>query len=208
MYEYHRGFEKSGYHFNVTTILIKINFAVYFIIQFFPAVYSYLALYIYNFFNYKMYWQIITYMFVLDPVNLSHILFNMLGLFIFGNYLEQVMGSREYLIYYLTAGLGAGILALFLKTNVIGASGAIFAVLLGFATYFPNARILVFFVIPMKAPVAVILFAALSIFFQFSGAMGNIAHWAHLAGLVIGYFYFLIRLRINPIKVFIENMRR
>jgi len=132
----------------------------------------------------------------------------MLGLFIFGSQLELRMGSREFLIYYLAAGIGAGILALLLKIPVIGASGAIYALLLGFATYFPNAKILVFFFFPLKAPVAVLLFAGLSIFFQFSGSFGGVAHWAHLAGIAVGYLYFVIRLKINPVKVFIENFRR
>lgn len=208
MYEYHRGTGKPEYSFNATTILILINIGVYIIIKLFPNLLNYLALYTPLFINFKMYWQLITYMFVHDPFGFSHILFNMLGLFIFGNQLEWRMGSREFLIYYFAAGIGAGILALIIQTPVIGASGAIYALLLAFATYFPNARILVFFFLPMKAPVAVLIFAALSLFFQFSGALGGIAHWAHLAGLVVGYFYFLLRLKINPVKVFIDNMRR
>jgi membrane associated rhomboid family serine protease len=208
MYEYHRGTDRPEYKFNVTTILVLINIGVHIIIKLFPNLMNYLALYTPNFLNYRMYWQILTYMFVHSQISFTHILFNMLGLFIFGNQLEWRMGSREFLFYYLSAGIGAGILALFLKIPVIGASGAIYALLLGFATYFPNAKILVFFFFPMKAPLAVLLFAGLSIYFQFSGSFGGVAHWAHLAGIVVGYLYFLLRLKINPVKVFLENMRR
>ena len=208
MYEYHRASEKPQYKLNVSTILVLINIAVYILIKLFPMLIDYLALYTPNFINHKMYWQLISYMFIHDPYSFSHILFNMLGLFIFGSQLELRMGSREFLIYYLAAGIGAGILALLLKIPVIGASGAIYALLLGFATYFPNAKILVFFFFPLKAPVAVLLFAGLSIFFQFSGSFGGVAHWAHLAGIAVGYLYFVIRLKINPVKVFIENFRR
>ncbi len=208
MYEYHRGTGKPSYNLNVTTILILINIGVFIIIKFFPWLINYLALYTPYFINYKMYWQLITHMFVHDPGGFSHILFNMLGLFLFGSQVESQMGSKEFLIFYLTAGLGAGIVALLLNIPVIGASGAIYALLLAFATYFPNAKILVFFVLPMKAPIAVLVFTVLSIYFQFSGAFGGVAHFAHLAGLAVGYLYFVLRLKINPVKVFIENLRR
>ncbi len=208
MYEYHRGTGKPQSRLNVTTILVIINIGVYILIKLVPQLFNYLLLYSDYFFIKRYYWQIITYLFVHDPSGFSHILFNMIGLFLFGNQLESRMGSREFLIYYLVAGIGAGILALLLKVPVIGASGAIYALLLGFATYFPNAKILVFFFFPLKAPVAVLLFAGLSIFFQFSGSFGGVAHWAHLAGIAVGYLYFVIRLKINPVKVFIENFRR
>jgi len=148
-------------------------------------------------------WQLLTYMFV--HANFTHILFNMLGLYLFGIPLEREMGSSEFLLYYLSAGLGVGIISLLLGVNVVGASGAIYALLLGFATYFPHARIFLFGLLPLQAPVAVLAFAAMSIFFQLTGLQGGVAHFAHLAGIVLGYLYFLLRLGINPIRVFLDR---
>jgi membrane associated rhomboid family serine protease len=132
----------------------------------------------------------------------GHILFNMLGLFIFGPQLERQMGSTEFLVLYLFTGIGTGFFSFLMGTNVVGASGAIYGLLLAFATYFPDARIFIWGILPLRAPIAVILFAGLSLFFHFSGVMGGVAHLAHLAGIVLAYFYFVVRLGINPIRVF------
>ena len=102
-----------------------------------------------------------------------HIFFNMLGLFIFGTQLEKRMGSSEFLLLYLFTGLGTGLFALLLGMNVVGASGAIYALLLAFAVYFPDARIIIWFV-PMRAPIAVLVFTGLSLVFHFTGFMGGI----------------------------------
>jgi membrane associated rhomboid family serine protease len=146
-------------------------------------------------------WQLVTYMFV--HASFTHILFNMLGLYIFGIPLEREMGSSEFLVYYLSTGIGVGIISLLLGVNVVGASGAVYALLLGFATYFPHSRIFLFGLLPLQAPVAVLVFAAMSIFYQVTGFQGGVAHFAHLAGIVLGYLYFVLRLGINPIQVFL-----
>ena len=144
-------------------------------------------------------------MFVYSPFYPIPILFNMLGLFIFGRSLEKKMGSREFLIYYFVTGIGAVILFLFLKVPIVGASGVVFAILLAFATYFPNKKINLLFVLPIKAPFAVLLFAGLSLLFQFVGSVNNIVHLTNLTGILIGFIYFVYRLKINPIKVFKEK---
>jgi membrane associated rhomboid family serine protease len=148
-------------------------------------------------------WQVFTYMFV--HANFGHILFNMFGLYMFGIPLEREMGSTEFLIYYLSTGIGVGIVSLLLGVNVVGASGAIYALLLGFATYFPHSRIFLLGLLPLQAPVAVLVFAAMSLFFQFTGIQGGVAHFAHLAGIGFGYLYFVVRLGINPIRVFLDR---
>lgn len=141
-------------------------------------------------------WQIFTYMFMHgDP---SHILFNMYSLFIFGITIEDVWGGRKFLLYYLFCGVGAGIciflINLIMGHNVltIGASGAIFGLLFAFGALFPEAEVLLFFIIPMKARTMVIVFAAIELFFEFSGGAGNISHIGHLGGLLFGIIYFLI----------------
>jgi len=194
---------------NVTMILIIINVIIFIFTLTIPnQIIYYLGLFSPLVFQKGFIWQIVTYMFVHSPSGFAHILFNMLALFLFGSLLERRLGSKEYLLFYLVSGTLTGILSLFLNMNVIGASGAIFAVLLASATFFPEQRVLLFFVLPVKAPVAVIIFTGLSLVFLFTDRYTNIAHFAHLGGLVFGYLYLLIRFRINSIKVFIDSLKR
>jgi membrane associated rhomboid family serine protease len=201
-------------YYNVTFILIAVNVAV-FLLQLlwkqvyiyrniaYPAVYFFLGLNPELIIGKSFIWQIFTYMFVHGGY--LHILFNMLVLFMFGVQLERRMGSTEFLLLYLVTGAGVGLISLALGMNVVGASGAIYGLLLAFATYFPDARIVIFFLLPVRAPVAVLIFAVLSIVFQFTGAFGGVAHFAHLAGIVFGFLYFVVRLGINPIRQFLDR---
>jgi membrane associated rhomboid family serine protease len=196
-----RPFKYSFY--NASLFLIAGNVLIFLLNRLAPQSFIYLGLFPQLVVQRGFVWQIFTYMFVHG--GFWHILFNMLGLFIFGVPLERRMGSSEFLLFYLTTGLGTGLFSLLAGTNVVGASGAIYGLLLGFATYFPQARLLVFGIIPLRAPLAVVLFAGLSIAFQVTGAMGGVAHLAHLAGIILGYLYFVIRLGINPVRVFLEK---
>jgi membrane associated rhomboid family serine protease len=150
-------------------------------------------------------WTFVTYMFVHDFRGLSHILFNMLGLYIFGSYVEKQMGSREFLLYYFVTGALAGVLSFavyYLTGNymaaLMGASGAIFAVELAFAVFFPNAVIYVWGILPLRAPVMVLAFTALELFFSLTGLRANVAHLTHLAGFGFGWLYFLVRFGVSP----------
>jgi len=155
-----------------------------------------------------MVWQLCTYMFVHDPRGFSHILFNMLGLFIFGIQVERQMGSKEFILYYLVTGTLAGIasFAVFNATGsqvmLMGASGALFAVELAFAAFFPNAIIYIWGIIPLRAPVMVLGYTALELFFSITGMQGSVAHLTHLFGFAAGWLYFLIRFNINPWRAF------
>ena len=191
--------------YNATLILIGINVFVFLIQRLYGPATSLLGLYAPYVLQRGYVWQIFTYMFTHG--SFQHILFNMFGLFMFGTQLEKQMGSSEFLMFYLFAGVGAGVFTVIINMNalVVGASGAIFALLLAFATYFPRSRILFFYFIPMPAPLAVAIFAVLSIVMQVTGLMGGIAHLAHLAGIVLGYIYFVVRLGINPIRVFLDS---
>lgn len=155
-------------------------------------------------------WQLITYMFM--HANFYHLLFNMLGLYFFGTQVERTIGSNEFLLFYLVCGVGAGAVSLIgyllsgqVNVYLLGASGAVYAVLLAFATYYPTARIFIFGIIPMRAPVLVIAFTVIAVFSGVLGRRGNVAHLTHLAGFIFAYFYLVIRLNINPIKVFLNN---
>jgi len=136
-------------------------------------------------------WQLVTYMFLHG--GLMHIAFNMLALWMFGSQLERVWGTREFLRYYFITGIGAGLINIaFTPTShmpTIGASGAIFGLLLAYGVLFPNNLILLYFFIPIKAKYFVILFAALEFLMSRSYTSDGVAHFAHLGGMAVGLLY-------------------
>ena len=135
-------------------------------------------------------WQLVTYMFLHG--GLGHIFFNMLALWMFGSVLEREWGSGEFLKYYLIIGLGGGLCyALFNPGSIIptvGASGAIYGLLLAYAVLYPDAIIYVYFVIPLKAKWFALIFGAIELLFSLRGSDG-IAHLAHLGGMAFGFLY-------------------
>ena len=129
----------------------------------------------------------------------SHILFNLFSLWMFGGDLENHWGSRKFLFYFLFCGIGAGICTVVITpyqfVPVIGASGAIYGILLAFGWLFPNRLIYIYFLFPIPAKYFVIIFGLLEFFFfSGGGTRGGIAHLTHLGGLVFGLFYWLIPL--------------
>jgi membrane associated rhomboid family serine protease len=135
-------------------------------------------------------WQFFTYMFLHSTTDPWHLIFNMLGLWMFGGEVERMLGSRRFLTLYFTAGIFAGICCCIFTpwTPILGASGAIFAIEVAFAMYFPNSTV-IFYFIPMKAKYLVMIFASITIFNCIIPKAGNIAHFAHLGGLVYGFLF-------------------
>ena len=151
-----------------------------------------------------MFWQPFTYMFV--HANTTHILFNMLILFVFGQYLERLLGSIEFLILYLGVGLLAGVFSLWLywisgtyMVFLLGASGAIYGTVFVFAVLNPHAMLYLMGIIPISARMLVLLYTALDLFNHFGGGT-NVAHMTHLAGFAFAALYCFLRLRINPFQ--------
>ncbi len=144
-------------------------------------------------------WQPVTYMFLHG--GLFHILFNMLALWMFGVELERMWGSRFFVKFYAVAGLGAAattILLSFLpfdfadvlyRSVTIGASGAIYGLLLAYGLYFPDRPIYIYMIFPIPAKYFVLIMGAISFLSSIGGAGGGVAHAAHLGGLVSGYLY-------------------
>jgi membrane associated rhomboid family serine protease len=197
-------------YYNATLTLIIINVGLFLVTFLFPRTTIYLALTPYLVVRERAIWQVVTYMFIHGGT--WHILFNMLALFIFGTPLERKLGSSEFLLYYFITGVGAGLATLVINwytglaiIPVVGASGAIYGLLLAYATLYPDARLFIFGILPLRAPIAVLLFAGLALFSQLTGTRNGVAHLTHLAGFVFGYLYFLIRMGINPIKVFFRR---
>ena len=147
-------------------------------------------------------WQLVSYMFLHG--DFWHILINMLTLWMFGMDLERDWGTRRFLEYYFLCGVGAGVCvivasALFggMGSRTIGASGAIFGLLLAFGLLYPNRVILFSFLFPIKAKYFVMIIGAIAFMSSFSGGSG-VSHIAHLGGMIFGYLYLKARLpRLN-----------
>ncbi len=161
-------------------------------------------------------WQILTHIFMHG--NFGHLLFNMYALWMFGSVLEQLWGPKKFLLYYLVTGLGAAALhmgvqwmeasslvnainengadamnaltryRILMNTPTVGASGAVYGILLAYGMLFPNNELrIIFLPIALKAKYFVIIFAVIELILGLVGG-GNIAHFAHLGGMIFGYF--------------------
>jgi membrane associated rhomboid family serine protease len=144
-------------------------------------------------------WQLVTYGFL--HADNWHLLLNMFMLFMFGGEIERLFGSRWFLIYYFVCLISAAITQLIVAAvaggpygATVGASGAIFGLLLAFGMYFPRRQIqLLIPPIPMPAWAAVTLFGVIELVFGVTGTMSNVAHFAHLGGMVGGFFMIMHR---------------
>ena len=200
-------------YYNASMYLIGINIIVFMITSFSRYTGGYFALIPGYIIQRYWIWQFVTYMFT--HANISHILFNMLGLFFFGVQVEKRMGSSEFLFFYLFTGIAAGIFSFFAFVStgaywipLLGASGAVYAVLLAFASFFPDARIYIFGILPIRAPVLVIGFTVIALASHFMNFRTGVAHLTHLAGFAFAYLYFIVRLKINPLQIFFGKHRR
>ena len=189
----------------VTRNLLIINlivWAICFFVRSIPVVYI-LGLHYFQTKGFYLY-QFFTYMFT--HYEFTHLFFNMFALFMFGGLVEQVMGSKRYLTYYLLTGIGAGIihsLVFFLRIQwfdyvdmvpiAIGASGAVFGLLLAFGMLFPNMPMYFMFIpIPIKAKYLVIGYGVIEFFFGIANFSGDrIGHFAYLGGMLVGLILML-----------------
>ena len=157
-------------------------------------------------------WRLATFMFMHSTMDIFHLLFNMLALWMFGGELEERWGTRKFVTLYFLFGIGSGLFsALYLFdpamrfTPIIGASGAIMGLLTAYAIYYPHRRILLFFVIPVRAWILVAGYAVISFFLSFSYGSG-IAHLVHLGGIVVAFAYLKwwpkLEMKINDYREF------
>ncbi len=153
----------------------------------------------------KMFWQPFTYMFVHGDFN--HLFSNMIGLLLFGLAVEKAIGSKEFILLYLVTGFLSGLFSLLVyvitgnNATLLGASGALFGIMLAFAIIYPRAVIYLFWIIPIPAPLMVVGYAAIELFFEFTGLSAGVAHLTHLFGFVVSWFYFIVRMGVYPIRV-------
>lgn len=150
-------------------------------------------------------WQLVTYMFLHSTGWLSHLLLNMLMLWMFGTEVERAWGTTVFVKYYFICGIGAGLVTclLFRNSTTIGASGAIFGIMLAYGYLFPNRQILFWFIFPMRAISFVLLCAGIELF-SLLGLQDGVAHFAHLGGMLFGYLYLK---RVWRVREFVGEMR-
>ena len=157
-----------------------------------------------------MLWQFVTYMFLHGGV--FHIFFNMLTLFMFGNDLERYWGTRRFLNYYFITGIGAGlcswIVAMHSESVIIGASGAIYGLLLAYGVTYPNRIVYLNFLLPVKVKWLVVIFGAMAFLSSIGGSEPGVASIAHLGGMLVGYLFLKGKDWIDRYKYFNEQRQR
>jgi membrane associated rhomboid family serine protease len=180
-------------------VLIGANVAMFLLTAIVPAMTYRLGLRPADALGSLQLWQLVTYLFLHGGV--SHLLFNMLSLWMFGVELERMWGTAFFTRYYLVCGVGAGLTTILLSfvpgvmgaalygSLTIGASGAIFGILMAYATYFPNRSIYMYFLFPVPVKYFVMIVGAVSLLSAMGGPGDGVAHATHLGGLVVGYLY-------------------
>ncbi len=136
-------------------------------------------------------WQFVTYMFLHGGI--FHIFFNMLTLFMFGNDLERYWGTPRFLNYYFLTGIGAGVCSWLVAMNsrsiIIGASGAIYGLLLAYGMLYPNRIVYLNFLLPVKVKWLVLIMGVMAFFSSIAGDEPGVAHIAHLGGMLVGFVF-------------------
>jgi len=136
-------------------------------------------------------WQLATYMFLHGGI--SHLLFNLLALYMFGGELESYWGSKKFTGYFFFCGIGAALCTVMITSDqfvpIIGASGAIYGLLLAYGWLFPNRLIYIYFLFPIPAKYFVIIFGLIELLSSMQGTGGGVAHLTHLGGLLFGLIY-------------------
>jgi membrane associated rhomboid family serine protease len=157
-----------------------------------------------------MIWQFATYMFL--HADIMHIFFNMLTLFMFGNDLERYWGTRRFLRYYFVTGIGGGVLSWLVAMNsiaaIIGASGAIYGLLLAYGLLYPNRMVYLNFLLPIKVKWLVAILAGINLFSSITGDQPGIAYMAHLGGLLVGFVYLKGPEYLGRLQTYRNNRRR
>ncbi len=146
-----------------------------------------------------MLWQPFTYLFFHGGI--WHVLINMFVLWMFGSELEKYWGKREFLRFFFVIGVGSGLVTVLFSlsssTPVVGASGAIYGVLLAYGLMFPNRLVYLYFLIPIKVKYLVILIGTIAFFSSLNPGDSNISHLTHLSGMIIGFVYLRSNLSSN-----------
>ncbi len=158
----------------------------------------------------KLYiWQPFTYMFL--HAGIWHLSINMFVLWMLGSEIERYWGRKEFLGYYFITGIGSGILTALFSLNstipVVGASGAVYGVLLAYGLMFPNRIIHLYFLIPVKAKYIVIFLGGIAFINSLTNSGSGVSHLTHLSGMVIGFIYMKSNVRISNLSDSLNNLK-
>lgn len=208
----------------VVKALLGANIALFLLQQVVPAIDLYMGLVPAQVLGGLRVWQLATYMFLHGSI--FHILFNMLTLWMFGVELERMWGSRYFAKFYFVSGIGAGLTQLLASlvpiapfaqmyyAQTIGASGAVYGLLLAYAIYFPRRELLFYGLFPIQVRYFVLIMGGIALVSAMNGA-GGVAHMAHLGGIAAGYMYLkggrvhlISEIKYRYLKWRINRMRR
>jgi len=158
--------------------------------------------------EYKL-WQVITYLFLHG--SWIHIIFNMFVLWMFGKDLEVDWGKNEFLIYYFVCGIGSGLITVLFNINspvvIVGASGAIYGVLIAFGFAYPNQIVHLYGVFPLRVKYVVLGLGIFAFFASLSASPSKVSHITHLSGMIIGIIYILLIFKRKNIHLWYVKMR-
>lgn len=199
-------------YFHATLCLILVNAIMFLVCNFLPDLKYYLALNVVFVIRDKMLWQFFTYMFVHQGI--THLVLNMIALLFFGIGVERAIGSKEFLLFYFVCGIFSAILSFALyyfsgnyRIFLLGASGAVYAVLFAYAVCYPRSIIYIWGILPIPAPVMVLIYALIELgsgFFSNS----NVAHFTHLFGFLAALLFIIIRMGVNPFKIWKDTYKK
>lgn len=177
--------------------LIIANAVMFLLTYLDPGLYNYLAFVPLDIIGRP--WTIVTYMFAHG--GFMHLFFNMLALFFFGPALEARWGSREFIKFYVICGIGGAALSFLFAPHspIIGASAAVFGVMLAFAMNWPEMPIYIWGIFPIQARVLVLILAVFSLLSAFGGSNDGTAHFAHLGGFAAGFLYLKLDRHNSPL---------
>ena len=149
-------------------------------------------------------WSVVTYMFLHDRHLLTHILFNLIALYFFGPRVESRIGSQRFIVLYLLSGVSGALLSFLFApyAQIIGASAAVFGVMLGFALFWPRERLYIWGVLPIEARWLVVISTVLALYSGFRGSTGGVADFAHLGGYAGAFLYLKWLERISGARRF------
>jgi len=154
-------------------------------------------------------WQLFTYLFIHGGI--FHIIFNMFVLWMFGKDLESQWGKMEFLLFYFVCGIGAGLITVLFSVNsivpIVGASGAIYGLLLAYGFTYPNQMVYLYGLVPIKVKYMVLGLGAIAFFASLSAGQSNVSHITHLSGMIIGLIFIYFNINWKVIKLWYIRMR-
>ncbi len=216
-YQYQSSFSRGNYFgprlfTDAIKLLISINFVI-FLLQSISGqeriLFQLFGIVPKNTFGQLMLWQPFTYLFFHGGI--WHVLINMFVLWMFGSELETLWGRQEFLKYYFLTGVGSGLVTVLFSLNspvpVVGASGAVYGILLAYGLIFPNRYVYLYFFIPVRVKYFVIFIGALAFFSSIGAGSSGVSHLTHLSGMLIGFGYLKSNVRLDALKTVVMQQK-